>query len=145
MTAGKKKLLKKTLNNETRIVSHVKTKLNNHIQAYEFTKTLQERYSKIMQDMAGTCKLYHLKSLLTANNQTKSGNKADLLLKCTDGVINGQIPKCDKCGGGVPTFNIKNGKYYCRGYIDDDEFMICDTDFEFGEVKRLPWKDTLEL
>jgi len=62
-----------------------------------------------------------------------------LLLKCADGYINGQIPKCHVCGGGRPTFNIQSGKYYCKGYFDDDEFRICGTDFEFDAIKRQDW------
>ncbi len=37
----------------------------------------------------------------------------------------GSIPKCQKCGGGRPRYDNKNGKFQCPGYMEDTEFKHC--------------------
>ena len=41
-----------------------------------------------------------LKDILRKNLQSMSGNKEDLILKVTDGIVLGRIPRCPNCFGG---------------------------------------------
>ncbi len=41
-----------------------------------------------------------LKDLLKKNLQSMTGNKDDLVSKCSDGSVLGRIPRCPKCFGG---------------------------------------------
>ena len=61
------------------------------------------------------------------------------MLKVSDGRIFRKIPKCEKCVGGIPVFNIQKGTYKCAGYIDDDTWRMCNSKYSFEEIKREKW------
>lgn len=92
-----------------------------------------------MQDLM-TYTNVRLQEILKKNFQHKSGTKVELMLKVADGRIHGAIPKCKKCGGGVPTFNVNKGIYWCSGYLDDIEYRMCNTKYMFQDITRTqPW------
>jgi len=73
-----------------------------------------------------------LKELLGRNDQKKSGNKPDLVARCTDCKMYGCLPKCPECGGGRMDVSYPTrwnhggqGKFRCKGHYDDDEFIRC--------------------
>ena len=70
-----------------------------------------------------------LKNILVINHQPKTGNKSELVEKCADGKLLGQIPLCKSCGGGKLRFNSTTGIYKCPGYMDDEDFKRCGTNF----------------
>lgn len=83
----------------------------------------------------------YLKNLLATNNQPKTGNKDELVIKCSDGKLKGQIPICSACGGGKLRFNYRTGIYKCPGYMDDDVFTNCGKSFSLKEITREKWID----
>lgn len=80
----------------------------------------------------------YLKDLCKHNKQVQSGTKADLVQRCSEGQVLGQIPICPFCGAGKLRYDIKTGLYKCPGYTDDDKYMPCV--FQSGQVQRLPWQ-----
>jgi len=77
-----------------------------------------------------------LKDLLKMNDQSSSGSKQDLLEKVADGMLNGALPRCPKCGGG--RLKVLGNMYICPGFMEDDEFKDCD--FTSMDIKRTAWK-----
>lgn len=59
--------------------------------------------------------------------------------KCADGKQLGRIPTCSKCNGGKLRFDRATEMYKCPGYMEDTDFVHCNEDFRFNEVKRLDW------
>ncbi|CAI2378571.1 unnamed protein product [Moneuplotes crassus] len=80
-----------------------------------------------------------LKEYLKVNLQSRSGDKAKLILKCSDGEALGGMPRCPTCGLGFIRFNQKTGEYKCPGAMDDDEFVNCSAKFRKSEITREKW------
>lgn len=78
-----------------------------------------------------------LKDLCKANKQVQSGSKTDLIQRCAEGKVLGQIPVCPLCGAGKLRFDIKTGIYKCPGYTDDETYLPCI--FSSGSVQRNTW------
>lgn len=78
--------------------------------------------------------------MLRSNMQSMSGNKDELVVKIADGIVLGRIPRCPKCYGGRPKFDVKTGTYNCPGYRDDVDFKNCHTTFTKEELQRDPWE-----
>jgi len=73
-----------------------------------------------------------LKQCLRANDQLLSGNKADLVERCVDRKVYGNLPRCPQCGIGrlKCSYSRKyghsgNGLFTCPGGYDDDEYKRC--------------------
>merc|ERR1712130_781928 len=75
-----------------------------------------------------------LKEMLRFNAQKVSGTKTELIHRIADCQIYGCMPRCIECGGGhlrVIYINGKkyghggNGRYFCPGYYDGDEYIAC--------------------
>lgn len=80
-----------------------------------------------------------LKDLLKKNNQKISGNKSELVERCSEGKLLGALPNCPKCFGGKLRFNIITGEYYCPGYMEDTTMINCN--FKSYDIKRNGWLD----
>jgi len=90
-----------------------------------------------------------LKELLRLNGQKLSGAKAELVLRCTDAKAYGSLPKCPDCGGGrmEVTYPTRwghggQGKFRCKGYYDDDEFVRCNHTED--QMERPKWVEAGE-
>merc|ERR1711934_18230 len=88
-----------------------------------------------------------LKDLLRLNDQKVTGNKDALVFMCTDAKLYGCLPKCPECGGGRMQVSYATrwghggqGKWRCKGYYDDDEFVHCNHSEEY--MDRPAWKDS---
>lgn len=67
--------------------------------------------------------------MLRNNYQMLSGKKENLAERVADGRVLGRIPRCPKCFGGRPSYNIYSGTYFCPGYMDDDQLIRCESTF----------------
>ena len=103
-----------------------------------WTKKRQAEFEENLEEIIGY-KNYELQMVLTKNSQTKSGNKVSLLTRVVDGMMFGATPMCPECGGGRPKLDLLNGVYYCKGYMDDDEWVYCKKSFDFGDIDRGKW------
>jgi hypothetical protein len=74
--------------------------------------------------------------MLKKNQQTRTGNKSELIEKIADGIVLGRIPKCPNCFGGRPRFDNKSGLYQCPGFQDDDVYRNCHSVFQKDQLKR---------
>ena len=80
-----------------------------------------------------------LKALLGLNEQLKGGNKGELVARCVDRKLHGNLPRCPECGGG----RLKHdgaGAFFCPGYYDDDEFVFCR--YRTWHCERPAWRDS---
>ena len=123
---------------EEKVMKAVSDQICSKINTDFWTKARQEEFEKCLRQIY-SYKNQELKDILKANGQSRSGNKIDLLTKVVDGMMFGSIPDCPACGGGRPKLDLLNGTYYCKGYMDDDEWHYCKTVFKFDEIKRGEW------
>lgn len=72
---------------------------------------------------------------------TQSGNKAEIAARMADCQTLGTLPNCTKCGGGRLRFDQKAGTYFCKGYMDDADYVNCSAKFQRSEVTRGSWTD----
>ena len=110
-----------------------------HIQRLDEVKKRQEteaRYSGLSVDA--------LKAMCALNGQIKGGNKADLVVRCTDGKLYGALPRCTLCGIGLlkVVYATKyghggQGRFTCPGGYDDDAYVRCSLTAD--AVERKPW------
>jgi hypothetical protein len=87
-----------------------------------------------------------LKDMLEANEQKKSGNKEELVERCVDGFMYGQLPRCRDCGAGYLRVRYDSqfghggqGTFSCPGFFDDDQWKSCK--FSSTSLVRKPWVD----
>lgn len=73
-----------------------------------------------------------LKSCLRENGQILGGSKGELVERCVDRKLYGNLPRCTKCGIGrlkvaymVPIGHGGQGVFSCPGGYDDDEYVRC--------------------
>merc|ERR1712228_482871 len=92
-------------------------------------------------------KNYELKAMLEKNNVIKGGNKKELIERVCDCTLYGAYPSCPRCGGGKlkVTYPYKfghkgHGLWFCKGYMDDDEFVYCRFKSR-EEIERPKWKE----
>ena len=85
-----------------------------------------------------------LKDLLGENNMKKAGDKDELIERCVDGYMYGQLPRCPECGAGrlrvrylMANCHGGQGAFSCPGYYDDDAFKRCG--YSATSVTRPPW------
>ena len=90
-----------------------------------------------------------LKHCLRANGQLLSGNKLDLVERCVDRKLYGNLPRCSKCGIGrlkvtyLTGFGHKGqGVFTCPGGYDDDEYVRCS--YRSSSEVRPAWIETEE-
>ncbi len=95
----------------------------------------------------GALPIESLKNCLRANEQLLSGNKGDLVERCVDRKLYGNLPRCTKCGLGRLRVSYPSllghggqGTFTCPGGYDDDEFVRCG--FRSSNVTRPPWVET---
>jgi hypothetical protein len=110
------------------------------VKNFQFTET-QKNLLDLYEKEFNKKSIGQLKAILRENNQIMSGNKGDLVERCSQGKLLGALPCCSKCGGGKLKFNIKTGVYFCPGYMDDTEFRNCSFKADFKDVIRNPWID----
>ncbi|KAL4465226.1 hypothetical protein ABPG74_001940 [Tetrahymena malaccensis] len=82
-----------------------------------------------------------IKQALKKNGMTQNGNKAEIASRMADCQILGTLPNCTKCGGGRLRFNQQDGTYFCKGYMDDADFVNCSAKYARNEVTRGTWTD----
>jgi hypothetical protein len=97
------------------------------------------KYAKMPND--------RMKDYLRWNGATMSGNKSELLLKCTDGDCYGALPKCPMldCGGRLSYENIlERTTIKCGGSYNEDagSRVVCFFTSTFDQIQelRLPWR-----
>ena len=81
-----------------------------------------------------------LSHLLGINDQLKSGSKSELVARCMDRKMFGNLPRCPVCGGG----KLKergSGRFFCPGFYDDADYRFCGYSCASHQVQRLAWKD----
>ena len=85
-----------------------------------------------------------LKGCLRSNQQLMSGNKGDLVERCIDRKVYGNLPRCGICGIGRlkvtyerPFGHGGQGTFTCPGGYDDDEYKRCS--FRSRQVQRPEW------
>lgn len=87
----------------------------------------------------GNLTVADLKAILKRNNQRVTGNKEQLQIMVGDGMLNGGLPKCSKCGGGYLHYNKSYDTLNCLGFKDDDKFVACTFSADPKTIKRTPW------
>eukprot|EP00320_Phaeocystis_rex_P003288 CAMPEP_0119059550 /NCGR_PEP_ID=MMETSP1178-20130426/3682_1 /TAXON_ID=33656 /ORGANISM="unid sp, Strain CCMP2000" /LENGTH=264 /DNA_ID=CAMNT_0007040591 /DNA_START=210 /DNA_END=1004 /DNA_ORIENTATION=- len=99
------------------------------------------------EELFGGLPVEQLKACLRANEQLLSGNKADLVERCVDRKLYGNLPRCGKCGLGRLRVSYSallghggQGTFTCPGGYDDDEYVRCS--FRAQSVARPPWIET---
>ena len=87
----------------------------------------------------------HLKNCLRANDQLLGGAKAELVERCVDRKLFGNLPRCPECGIGKLKVAYPRalghggqGLFTCPGGYDDDEYKRCS--FRTGEIARPAWR-----
>jgi len=88
--------------------------------------------------------VHELKSCLRANEQLLSGNKGELMNRCVDRKVYGNLPKCPECGVGrlkvtytTTAGHAGQGSFSCPGGYDDDEYKRCS--YRTKSVVRPAW------
>jgi len=99
---------------------------------------LTKKYKEEAKSL-GNLSVAQLKDILRANNQRLNGNKDDLLVRIGEGMTNGALPKCSECGGGNLHFTNTYDKVFCKGFMDDEDFVKCSFSAKIEDVKRSPW------
>jgi len=73
-----------------------------------------------------------LKDCLRANKQLLGGNKGELVERCVDRKLYGNLPRCKQCGIGLlrvayktPIGHGGQGDFSCPGGYDDDAYVRC--------------------
>ncbi len=139
ITTYKTKKPKSKSRSKTKSSSAKEPKKSAKVQKKEFLLDNQKKLlSKYMKDYS-ELSVDQLKELLMKNRQVKSGNKKDLANRCAEGKLLGGLTNCPKCLGGKFKFNIKNGEYFCKGYMDDDVFKNCH--YKSLTAERSEWQD----
>jgi hypothetical protein len=105
-----------------------------------YTEGQQAEFDELVKEYSNYT-IDKLKQMLAANSQTRTGTKPELVERCADGKVLGQIPHCLKCGGGRPKFDKLTATYKCPGYMDDDKYRHCHKTFSMSEVNRVKWVD----
>jgi len=89
-----------------------------------------------------------LKDLLRKNEQKISGSKHELIERIADAKLFGCFPRCPKCGGGRLRVMYDHewshngeGQYYCRGYYDDGDYVVCRHTCTLADITRPAWQD----
>jgi len=90
-----------------------------------------------------------LKECLRENQQLLGGNKGELVERCVDRKMYGNLPRCSKCGIGrlKVTYSERfghggQGRFRCPGGYDDDEYVRCR--YKSSSEKRPEWIVTEE-
>jgi len=78
-----------------------------------------------------------LQSMLTLNNQKKTGTKEELVNRCVDGILRGALPRCPLCQIGHLWY--AGGKYRCNGSYDRTQGGKLPCSFEANNVQRGSW------
>jgi hypothetical protein len=85
-----------------------------------------------------------LKACLRANDQLLAGTKGDLVERCVDRSVYGNLPRCPHCGIGRLKVAYPRkyghegmGTFTCPGGYDDDEYKRCS--FRTTSVERPQW------
>ena len=99
------------------------------------------------EELFGGLPIEQLKGCLRANQQLLSGNKADLVERCVDRKLYGNLPRCPQCGLGrlkVVYASLLGhggqGAFTCPGGYDDDEYVRCS--YRAQSAERPPWVET---
>jgi len=80
-----------------------------------------------------------LRELLVENSQYSVGVKGELLIRASDVIVRGSIPKCKKCEKGFLFWSESTQDYFCKGYTDEEGNAVkCDAIFPKDEIKRTP-------
>jgi len=103
----------------------------------------KEKYLELAKSL-GNLTAPKLKDILRTNSQKITGNKDELLLRIGEGMANGALPKCPKCGGGYLNLSEDFETAACKGFMDDDTFVRCSYSIAASEVKRDPWQSVEE-
>ena len=113
----------------------------------ELYKKEKEEYDKMCDDLQEFSVL-GLKEMLRKNAQKVSGTKYELINRIADCKMYGCMPRCTSCGGGHLRVIYKNGKkyghkgdgrFYCPGYYDGDEYVACLWSGDQAKVTREKW------
>eukprot|EP00922_Rhytidocystis_sp_ex-Travisia-forbesii_P058770 GHVS01086945.1.p1 GENE.GHVS01086945.1~~GHVS01086945.1.p1 ORF type:complete len:312 (+),score=64.86 GHVS01086945.1:20-955(+) len=84
-----------------------------------------------------TKSVLQLQEMLRLNKQKIGGNRVDVVMRVSECIVLGSVPKCQSCGGGFLKFSPLTGVYSCPGYHDEDRFVSCK--FTTNKVERIPW------
>ena len=79
---------------------------------------------RALKESLKAMKVPELKERLRANDQIVTGTKSQLIDRVADGITNGALPRCPRCGLGRMRVS-KWGGFYCPGGYDDDEYVDC--------------------
>ena len=92
----------------------------------------------------GKMAIADLKNCLRANAQILSGNKDELVGRCVDRKVYGNLPRCPECGIGKLKVTYPRefghggmGTFTCPGGYDDDAYVRCG--FRASQVERPAW------
>ena len=94
-----------------------------------------------------TLNIPDLKSCLRENQQLLGGTKPELVDRCVDRKLYGNLPRCPECSIGRLKVSYKlafghegKGTFTCPGGYDDDQYVRCG--FRSNDVDRPEWKVT---
>lgn len=75
--------------------------------------------------------------MLEKNHLSGSGAKDKLIQKIAECKILGRRPiHCPECGGQNIRFLIREGEYYCPGYLDDIDWVKCEKKIPMDKIIR---------
>lgn len=76
-----------------------------------------------------------LQDVCRYNKIPHSGKKAELLLRCIDGHVNGRLGLCETCLKGKLKIGPNGKKVVCSGYFDE-VYYSCHAVLDLNQVKR---------
>ncbi|KRX01330.1 hypothetical protein PPERSA_11777 [Pseudocohnilembus persalinus] len=103
-------------------------------------KTEFKKYKSLLTDLKSKT-VPQLVEMLKKNNQVLSSkypSKDSVLNRVAEcKVLGARYPYCPKCGNAGVKFSLQKGLYHCSGYLDDVDWLKCNTFFK--NWKRIPW------
>ncbi|EAR97625.1 poly polymerase and DNA-ligase Zn-finger region family protein (macronuclear) [Tetrahymena thermophila SB210] len=105
-----------------------------------YTAAEKAKYEKYYEE-ALKLSVAAIKQALKKNGMTQNGNKQEIASRMADCQTMGTLPNCSKCGGGRLRFNQQDGTYFCKGYMDDADFVNCSAKYPKSEITRGTWTD----
>jgi len=98
-----------------------------------------EKIKELARELEGSHTGNELKEMLRKNSRPSTGVKGELALRVADGQLRGGLPKCPSCSGGYLHLDLSNDKVYCKGYMEDTNFVYCHYKEDSNKISRKPW------